>query len=158
MTRSNNYLMLGAFALASFTVSALGGAITASSVGTWYQTLNKPFFNPPDWLFGPVWTALFAAMAVAAWWVWRHGPSPAVTRALQLHGLQLALNFTWTAIFFGLQQPAAAFFQIIVFWLAVAATIQAFAQVDRWAAWLMVPYLAWISFAAALNGAIWWLN
>lgn len=158
MARSNNYLALGAFALLSFLVSAIGGAVTATSVDSWYQGLNKPFFNPPDWLFPLAWTTLFAAMSVAAWWVWRHGPSAAVSRALKLYGLQLVLNVMWTALFFGLRAPAPAFFQIIVLWLAIAATIKAFADVDSWAAWLMLPYLAWVSFAGLLNAAIWQLN
>lgn len=158
MSRENNYLALAGFGLASLVASAAGGALTATTLDGWYQTLSKPAFAPPDWLFGPVWTVLFAMMAVAAWWVWRRGPSPNVRNAMWLHALQLLLNVMWTAVFFAAKAMAAAFFQILVLWLAVFATMQAFGRVDRGAAMLMLPYLVWVSFAALLNAAYWYLN
>ena len=158
MTRPTNYWMLGAFGLLSLIVSAMGGAISDEGASNWYPGLIKPFFAPQDWGFGPVWTALFAAMAVAAWWVWRQGPSPAVSRALAFYGFQLLLYLAWSTLFFALQAPAPAFMQLIVLSLAVAVTIHTFRQIDLWAARLMLPYLAWVIYLGLLNAAIWWLN
>ncbi|MGE0746004.1 MAG: TspO/MBR family protein [Rhodospirillales bacterium] len=151
-------LALGGFAAACFAVAAVGGAITATSVGTWYQGLAKPSFNPPDWLFAPVWTALYAMMAFAAWRAWRHGRGGRRRAALVLFFVQLALNLGWTVLFFGLREPAAALAEIAVLWLAIAATIAAFRRIDAAAAWLLAPYIAWVSFAAVLNAAIVILN
>jgi len=151
-------LALGGFAAACFAVAAVGGAITATSVGTWYQGLAKPSFNPPDWLFAPVWTALYAMMAFAAWRVWRVGQGGRLRAALALFFVQLALNLGWTVLFFGLRRPALALAEIAVLWLAIAATMVAFRRIDAAAAWLLVPYIAWVSFAAVLNAAIVTLN
>ncbi len=151
------WLPLALFLLLVFAVSALGGAMTATSVGGWYQTLAKPSFNPPDWLFGPVWTALFALMALAAALVWRHGPNR--RRAAILWFLaQLALNLAWTGLFFGLQAPGAALICLILFWLAIAMTFRCFWRIDRLAGLLLAPYLAWVGFAGVLNFMIWRLN
>ena len=122
---------------------------------SWYPALAKPAWAPPAWLFGPVWTLLYTAMAVAAWGVWqRRGWSP----PLALWLVQLALNAAWTPIFFGLQKPGWAFAEIVALWLAIATTLMAFAKVARWSAWLLAPYLTWVTFATALNFAIWRLN
>ncbi len=126
--------------------------------GEWYASLNKPSWNPPAWIFGPVWSALYAMMAVAAWLVWKRGGFVAQRRPLTLFLVQLALNAAWTPIFFGLHQPGIAFAEIVLLWLAVAATLTAFRPVSRTAAWLLAPYLAWVNFATVLNFTLWRLN
>ncbi len=136
-----------------FAAAAAGSVATASSVGGWYQTLAKPPWTPPDWVFGPVWTTLYAAMGVAAWLVWR-STTAVRGRALALFGVQLALNVAWSWLFFGLRRIDLAFAQILVLYLAIALTVVAFARARIAAAWLLVPYLAWVSFAAVLNAAI----
>ena len=139
-------------------VGALGAWTTAGSVATWYPTLVKPAWNPPSWVFGPVWTALYLGMAVAAWLVWRAAGWRGSSRALGWFAAQLALNAAWSPLFFGLRSPAAAFLDIAALWVAIVATIAAFFRVSRPAAALLLPYLAWVSFAAALNAAIWRMN
>ncbi len=124
----------------------------------WYPTLRKPAWNPPNWIFGPVWTVLYLMMATAGWLVWLDRDVSSVGFALALFAMQLALNVSWTAIFFGLRNPGAAFIEIVALWIAIAATISQFAQVRTGAAWLLAPYAAWVSFAAALNFEIWRLN
>jgi tryptophan-rich sensory protein len=136
----------------------LGAAATATSVGGWYQTLAKPSWNPPDWLFGPVWSMLYLMMAVAAWLVWRGHGWRAARPALTWFGIQLALNVTWSFLFFGLHRPGLALVEIISLWLSILATGIAFRQTSVAASLLLVPYLAWTSFAVFLNFALWRLN
>ena len=150
-------LALGLFFLACFLAAALGSAFTAASVGSWYPGLAKPPWTPPAGVFGPVWTALYSLMAVAGWLVWRRG-GEARWGALRWFAAQLALNVGWSAIFFGLRLPGPAFAEILVLWLAIAATLVASWRVSRTAGLLLVPYLLWVGFAAALNLAIWRLN
>ena len=126
--------------------------------GEWYATLKKPSWNPPGWIFGPVWSALYTMMAVAAWLVWKRGGFVAQRRPLAQFLAQLVLNAAWTPLFFGLHRPGIAFVEIVLLWLAIAATLTAFQPVSRVAAWLLAPYLAWVSFAAALNFTLWQLN
>lgn len=137
-------------------VGILAGLVTEPNVATWYPALTKPSFNPPNWVFAPVWTLLYALMAIAGWRVWR------VTdfggRPMLYWAAQLALNFAWSFIFFGAHQILAALIEIAVLWLMVLVTAIAFFRVDRLAGWLFVPYLAWVSFATALNAAIHHLN
>jgi len=126
-----------------------------SPPGDWYASLNKPSWNPPPWIFGPVWTTLYLMMAVAAWLVWRrHGWN----RAIGIYLLQLLLNAAWTPVFFGLHQPGWAFAVIIALWLAIWLTMRAFARLNRAAAWLLAPYAAWVTFAAVLNFTLWRMN
>ena len=140
-------------------VGALGAVATASSVQGWYKTLDKPWFTPPNWLFGPAWITLYAIMGVASYLVWRQGwDRPEVRLALVAYAVQLALNAAWSPIFFGLRSPGPALAVIVALWLAIAATTFAFSRVSWWAAGLMVPYLAWVTYAAALNFEIWRLN
>ncbi len=139
-------------------IGSLGAAITASSVGSWYADLAKPSFNPPNAVFGPVWTVLYVMMAVAAWRVWRAADRDATRGPLTLFALQLALNLGWSLVFFGLQKIAAALATIVVLDVAVLVTLLAFRTVDRLAGLLMMPYLAWILFATVLNIAIWRIN
>ena len=139
---------------AAFVPAAIGAAFPAPA---YYRGLRKPAWAPPPWLFGPVWTALYALMGVAAWLVARRG-GPGTRRALALWGGQLALNAAWTPIFFGLRSPGAALAEIAALWIAVLGTVVVFARRRADAAALLLPYLAWVSFAAALNLAIWRRN
>lgn len=139
-------------------VGLIGSLATASSVQTWYPTLEKPGFTPPGWFIGATWTLLYAVMGVAVWRIWRYPSSHERSWALGLFGLQLALNAVWTPVFFGLRMPGLALVVILALVAALAATLWSFFRVDRAAGWLLVPYLAWASFATILNASIWWLN
>jgi tryptophan-rich sensory protein len=152
---------LAAAVLACVLVGASGSVFTATGLESWYGTLERPALTPPDWLFGPVWTALFSLMGVAAWLVWRALPGPdarAARLALGAFAVQFALNVAWSAAFFGARSVVGGLAVVALLWVAIAATLAAFARVDRRAAALLVPYLAWVSFAAYLNAAIWALN
>jgi len=126
--------------------------------GEWYAALEKPSWNPPSWIFGPVWSLLYTLMAVAAWLVWRKGGWPARRKELSWYGVQLLLNAAWTPLFFGLRQPGLALVEIVLLNLAVALTIAAFFSINRTAGWLMIPYQLWLLFAAILNATLWWMN
>lgn len=126
--------------------------------GGWYTALKKPSWNPPNWIFGPVWTALYTVMAVAAWLVWKRGGFSAQRNALLLFLLQLLLNVAWSPLFFGMKQPAVAFVDIVLLWLALLATVVAFWKARPFSGVLLVPYLAWVTFASALNFTLWQLN
>jgi len=139
-------------------IGALGASVTATSVDTWYAGLVKPSFNPPDEVFGPVWTVLYVLMGVAAWRVWRSADRDTTRGPLTLFALQLAINLGWTVVFFGLHKIASAVATIVVLDVAVLVTMLAFRAVDRLAALLMLPYVAWVAFATVLNVAIWRLN
>jgi tryptophan-rich sensory protein len=143
-----------------FVVAAIGGIATGSSVSTWYVTLKKPVWNPPAWVFGPVWTLLYLMMGIASWLVWqkRAQNEAQVRRALDWYGLQLGLNLAWSVIFFGLRQVGLALIEIVALWSALLITIVKFGRIRRDAAGLLLPYLLWTTFAAALNAALWWLN
>ena len=149
---------LGICLVACFVAAGLGALFTGPAVGTWYQQIRKPSFSPPDWVFGPVWTALYTMMAVAAWLIWRKGDVTGRNVALALFAIQLTLNAAWSPIFFGLKSFGGAFVDIVALWLAIAATFVAFLRVSMPAGLLLAPYLAWVSFAAVLNYAIWRLN
>jgi translocator protein len=141
------------------TVGALGGAATATSVRTWYPTLRKPPFNPPGWIFGPVWTLLYLLMGVAMYLVWTGSRSRSGRRRTAWWWLaQLVLNLVWSLVFFGRRAIGPAFGEVLVLWLAIAATIRAAAAERPAAAALLLPYLSWTTFAAILNGSIWYLN
>jgi translocator protein len=141
-----------------FAVAALGGRWTASAIPTWYAGLHRPSFAPPNWVFGPAWTLLYALMAVAAWRVALATPSTARTWAIALFLVQLALNLAWTPIFFRAHAMGAALMEIVLLWLAIGATTVSFARINPLAAWLMAPYWAWVSFATLLNAGFWRLN
>ncbi len=157
---SGQWLVLGGFIVLCLAVAGIAGWATSQSVATWYLTLNRPSWTPPNWLFAPVWTTLYIMMAVAAWRIWRSGGgfTGSVRSALMMFFVQLALNFAWSFAFFGARSPILGLLVIILLWLAIAATISAFRPVDRLAAWLLAPYLVWVSYATALNFAIWTLN
>jgi translocator protein len=147
--------VLAGFIALCMAVGIGAGLVTAPAVLEWYPTLNKPSWTPPSWLFAPAWTVLYILMAVAAWLVWKAGNAKA---ALTLFFAQLLLNFAWSVLFFGARSPGLGLIDVAAMWLAIAATIFAFAFKSRLAAFLMVPYLCWVSFAAALNAAIFMLN
>ena len=157
-SRLSQVIWLLGFIAICFGAAGLGGAVTSTSVGNWYQSLVKPSCTPPDWLFGPVWTALYFMMAVAAWLVWRRRGWSVSRAPLALFALQLALNVGWSASFFGYRSPGFAFCEIVVLWVAIAATTISFLGRSTAAALLFVPYLAWTAFAAFLNLAIWRMN
>jgi len=137
----------------------IGAVFTVPAISGWYATLAKPAVNPPSWVFGPVWIALYFLMGVAAFLVWRRGlATSGVKRALVIFDIQLILNVVWSIIFFGLHNPGGAFIEIIFLWLAILATTIAFAKISKFAAWLLVPYLLWVSFAGYLNFSIWIFN
>jgi tryptophan-rich sensory protein len=141
-----------------FGAAGIGGAVGSSSVGSWYASLAKPSWTPPDWLFGPVWTTLYFLMAVSAWLVWRRAGWPAARTSLCLFGLQLGLNTSWSVLFFGFRNPGLAMAGILALWLAIAATVVNFWGRSTVAAVLLTPYLAWTTFAAVLNFGIWRMN
>ena len=151
---SNDLPMLGVFILAVVAVSVLGGLATAAAIPGWYATLAKPSWTPPDWVFGPAWTTLYALMAGAAWLVWRRRRLVEVRGALLAWWVQLALNLLWTMLFFGLRQPLWGLIEIVALWIAIAITIALFHRVRPLAALLLVPYIAWVSFAISLNAGI----
>ena len=146
---------LAGWVLLCFSAASLGAIFMP---GEWYATLKKPSWNPPGWIFAPVWSAVYTMMAVAAWLVWKRGGFAAQTRPLAMFMMQLLLNATWTPLFFGLHWPGIAFAEIVLLWLAIVATLVDFQPVSRTAAWLLIPYLAWVSFAAILNFTLWRLN
>ncbi len=150
---------LAAFIAVSFIAAGLGSAATTGAITTWYPTIIKPSWNPPNGVFAPVWTTLYLLMSIAAWRAWRAAATPAAaTKTLWLYAAQLILNALWSVLFFTLHRPDLALIEIILF-LALLITLQVrFARTDRLAALLWSPYLAWVSFATFLNGTIWWLN
>lgn len=150
--------MLVVFVGLCLAVGALGGWVTAASVTTWYPTIAKPSFTPPNGLFGPVWTALYVLMGVAAWRVWGRASRQARRGPLALFALQLALNLAWSVVFFGAHRIGGAVVIIVTLEVAILATIAAFRRIDGVAAALLLPYALWVAFAAVLNIAIWRLN
>jgi len=137
----------------------VGAVFSAPAIREWYVNLAKPKFSPPKWVFAPVWTALYAIMGIAAFLVWQTGWANFDVRfALGIFIGQLVLNIFWSYLFFGLKSPLAAFVEIILLWLAIFATVVNFSKISMTAAWLLAPYLAWVSFAAVLNFNIWQLN
>jgi tryptophan-rich sensory protein len=139
-------------------VGISGALFTGPAVDGWYRTLERPAFAPPNWVFGPAWTLLYALMGIAAYLVWKAPKTPARRAALAWFGAQLALNAIWSPVFFGLKNPGFALLIIVMMWAAIVATIAAFARVRTAAAWLLVPYLLWVSFATYLNYSFWALN
>jgi translocator protein len=154
---ARNFAALAGFIGLTLAVGWIGSLVTLPAIPGWYAQLAKPSFTPPNWVFGPVWTALYLMMAAAAWLVWRsdHGDR---SRALAAWGIQLALNLAWSVLFFGFKQIGIALVEIAILLVAIAATIRLSARISRPAAWLLVPYLAWVCYATVLNLALWRLN
>ncbi|SFJ98037.1 TspO/MBR family protein [Methylocapsa palsarum] len=143
------------FAAACFGAASSGALFRP---GKWYANIRKPWWTPPDWLFGPVWSILYVMIAISGWLVWRRAGLAGAAAPLAIYGAQLLLNAGWSGLFFGLRRLDLAFAEIVVLWLSIAATIVAFDGVDHRAALLLAPYFVWVSFASALNFALWRLN
>lgn len=159
MNRTKQTLGLVVLLAICLGAAAAGSAVTNPRIAGWYATLNKPSWTPPNWVFGPVWTVLYVGMAVAAWLIWRQrGMVGSARTPLVLFAVQLAFNVAWSWLFFGLRSPGLAFLDIVLLWIAIAATLVAFWRRSLAAGLLLVPYLAWVTFAAILNLAIWQLN
>jgi translocator protein len=152
---AHSAVALAGWVAVTFAVAAMGGLFLP---GDWYARLQKPAWNPPSWIFGPVWTALYTIMAVTAWLVWKRGGFAGQRRALLFFLLQLLFNALWSPLFFGLHLPGLAFVDLVLLWLALLATVAAFWKAHRLAGAMLLPYLAWVTFAGALNFAIWRLN
>lgn len=146
--------------LTCLAIGYLSGDVTRSAITTWYPTLVKPIFNPPNWIFAPVWTLLYIMMGVAAGLVWNRieFEKEAVKKALVFFIIQLVLNALWSYLFFGLHNPLLAGIEIIVLWLMIFETYLKFSKINKLSGYLLLPYLAWVSFALILNWSIWWLN
>lgn len=155
MSRTRQLIGLAAWLSVTFVPAWLGSQVTNPE---WYGALDRPSWAPPSSVFGPVWTALYLLMAVAAWLVWRRHGFGEAGGALGLYLAQLAFNAAWSWIFFGLNLMGLAFAELVVLWLVILATILAFFRADRVAGWLLVPYLLWVTYAGALNFAIWTMN
>ena len=141
-------------------VGYFSGMVTRSAIVTWYPTLVKPSFNPPNWIFAPVWSMLYVMMGVAAGLVWNRidFDKEVVKKALLFFAIQLALNALWSYLFFGLKNPMLAGVEIILLWLMIFETFTKFVKINKIAGYLFIPYILWVSFAMVLNGSIWWLN
>ena len=153
---SRDILVLIGFISLCLAVGSVSGYFTVTGVREWFPSLVKPSFNPPSWLFAPVWTVLYIMMGIAAWLVWRRGGD--INLALGMFFIQLALNFLWSFLFFNLRRIDVALLEILVLWISIAVTLSLFWNVDRRAGLLLVPYLAWVSFASLLNASFWRLN
>jgi tryptophan-rich sensory protein len=153
----NSLAALGAWLVLCFAVAGVG-AVASANAGVFYAELARPDWAPPAWLFGPVWTFLYAAMGVAAWLVWRTPQSALRRAALTLFLVQLAVNALWSWLFFAWRQGAWSFADIVLLWVLIVATLVAFLRVRRVAGLLLVPYLAWVTFAAVLNWTLWGAN
>ena len=159
MTKRRQVVGLVVSLAAVFAAAGVASLFTARSVAGWYTALAKPSWTPPGAVFAPVWTALYFLMALAAWLVWRKAGGLAAARLpLALFAVQLALNAAWSILFFGLRMPGLAFGELVLLWVAIAATLAAFRRVLPAAGLLLAPYLAWVTFAGALNFALWRLN
>jgi len=147
--------LIGCVLLCQF-AGVIGSVFTFNNIAAWYVSLNKPFFTPPNWVFGPVWLTLYTLMGIALYLVWTAGKSN--KQALQVFGLQLALNTLWSIVFFGAKSIALGLVVIVILWLAILWTIAKFWRIDERAGWLLVPYIVWVTIATALNAGVWLLN
>lgn len=152
-----NYIKLGGAIIACEAAGIIGAIFTTSEIQTWYAGIVRPSFSPPNWVFGPVWTTLYALMGVSLWLVWI-SKSKHKKWAVGVFGIQLLLNILWSVLFFGQHNPGAALIEITVLWAAILLTIIACAKISKLAAWLLVPYILWVTFAGFLNYSIWALN
>lgn len=158
MFSRDSWLSLLPFVLVCFAAAGIGSVFTRKSVHSWYPHLNKRDWNPPNWIFGPVWTALYLMMAMSAWLVWREQSWSGAKLPLVLFGIQLALNVAWSGIFFGMRAIGPAFAEVLLLWTMTIATTVAFYPISLLAAWLLIPYIAWVAFASYLNFRIWQMN
>jgi len=159
MGKGSKILKLVASILVCQGAGVVGSLFTSPAISGWYATLQKPSFNPPNWIFAPVWTLLFLLMGVSLYLIWSKGLGNKKTKtAVFIFGVQLILNIVWSIIFFGLQSPLYAFIEIIILWLAILLTIISFSKISKTAAYLLLPYILWVSFAAILNFSIMIIN
>lgn len=154
----NKTARLWLYLAASFLAASLGGIATGSSVKSWYPTLVKPSWNPPSWVFGPVWSVLYLGIAVVGYRLWTFRDKEGARDTLALWWIQLGLNALWSVIFFGLRRPGYALGEVLILWICLVAIQIRLFRVDRRGAWIWVAYLSWVSFASVLNAAIWRLN
>jgi benzodiazapine receptor len=154
----NRYLKLTLCILLPLLIGGFSGYATASGISSWYVGLNKPFFNPPNYLFGPVWSMLYILMGISFYRILQSQDSELKRKAILIFCIQLVLNFCWSFLFFRFQMLAISFIEIIIMWISIATMIYTFTKIDKTAAYLQIPYLLWVSFASVLNGAIWFLN
>ena len=154
----NKFLKLCLCIIIPLLIGAVSGFATASSINTWYVTLHKPFFNPPNYLFGPVWTTLYILMGVSFYMILQSRNSKYKKGAIYLFCIQLFLNFCWSFIFFKFQYLGLTLIEIIMMWISILAMIIWFAKLNKTAAYLQIPYLCWVSFATVLNASLWYLN
>jgi translocator protein len=155
----SEYKSLGIFLVICLGAMALGGLITKPAILDWYSTLNRPIFSPPNWVFGPIWTLLFILMAVAGWKIWSLGVKHKLVKiGLSLFTAQLVLNVGWSYLYFYQQNISVAFIEIMILWATILAMLLVFYRLEPRAGLMIIPYLAWVSFAAVLNGAFWALN
>lgn len=139
-------------------IGGLAGFATSTSINGWYTSINKPSFNPPNYLFGPVWTTLYILMGVSLYLILQSESSELRKKAIAIFSIQLFLNFCWSFIFFNFQMLGLAFVEIILMWICILTTIVVFFKINKTAGLIQIPYLLWVSFASVLNGSIWYLN
>lgn len=139
-------------------IGTISGLANAGSINGWFSTLNKPSFNPPNYLFGPVWTTLYILMGISLYLILQSPKTDSRNTALIIFAFQMALNFSWSFLFFYFKWPGIAFIEIIIMWIAILMMILTFYRISNTAAYLQLPYLLWVSFASILNGTIWYLN
>lgn len=156
--RASGPAAIGHLVLAVVVCFAAAGIGAQFMPGEWYASLEKPSWNPPNWIFGPVWAVLYLMMAVSAWLIWRERGWQGGRIPLMIFAAQLVLNAAWSWLFFGQYRPDLALVDIVALWLAIVTTIRVFQPISRTAAWLLVPYLCWVTFATLLNLALWRLN
>ncbi|MFH2085772.1 MAG: TspO/MBR family protein [bacterium] len=155
----DNYLVLAGFILLAQGAGVIGSLFTFAAIPTWYATLTKPFFSPPNYLFGPVWTLLYTLMGISAYLVWRKFQFGKKARAFwHVYWTQLALNSLWSILFFGFKFTGFAFIEILAMWYFIVRCIQESKKLDSWSSYLLYPYIIWVSFASLLNLSIWWIN
>jgi tryptophan-rich sensory protein len=157
--KSHSYGKLFAAVLLCLIVGSMGSLVTTTGSGSWYESLEKPAFTPPNWVFGPVWTTLFILMGIALYLVWQSGTERReVQIALAVFGIQFALNVLWSFLFFGMQSPLLGLVDIVILWIMIAVTIVLFYQIRKIAGYLLIPYIVWVTIATALNYSIYILN
>ncbi len=157
MKRNSIFILILCIAL-PLLLGFIAGQVTRAEIVSWYITLNKPSFNPPNWIFFPVWTMLYLLMGISSYMIWREANSPQRTNALRIYGLQLLLNFLWSVLFFGMHSVGLALVDIFVLWLLIIAMIILFKRIRPLSGYMQIPYLLWVSFATLLTASIFWLN
>ncbi len=154
----NKYLKLALCILLPLTIGSLSGFATATSIDSWFVELNKPVFNPPSYLFAPVWTTLYILMGISFYLILQSPKTELRKKAIIIFCIQLFLNFCWSFLFFKYRLLGIAFIEILMIWISIIVMIYIFKKINKTAAYLQIPYLLWVSFASCLNGSLWWLN